>query len=411
MMIPDDPIGIIELGNIKIKCIIVKINSANISEILSTAIINSEGIHNGVIVNLAKASNVIRSCIGEAEKKAEVSIKKINVIVEQPEFLCTKLSKNRKINGSKVQKEDIEFLLKEAKKQVSLNDEKQSIIHIFNHNYIVDGKTFLEEPIDVYADHLSHEMTFITMPKNNIKNIIQAFTNCDIEVERFISCTFALAIELLNHNDLFEGSILVDFGFEKTSLGLFKSLALVNSFTLPIGINHFIKDLSKVCSLTLEESSNIIKQIDFSFQNNNQFFDEKDFLKKNYFNYSSFRKISKFLILSIIKARIEEISEILKKQIILTGFNPNFGNKFFLVGGGSNLNNINLYFSNFFGSEVKNLGQEIKAKEENESIENFASCFGAFKLIKNGWETEAIPQIVEKSDKKKSFLSKIFSNQ
>lgn len=401
---------VIELGSTKINCVIAEASDENI-KIIATSTTPSIGIHNGVIVNPLEAVKAIRSCLSNVENKANVVLKKVNVVLEMPEFSCTKLSKYKKIDGSKIQKDDIVFLLKEAKKEVNINDKKRTIIHIFNHNYVVDGKKFIKKPIGVYADHLSHEMTFITMPKNNIKNIIQAFTNCDIEVERFISCTFALAIELLNHNDLFEGSILVDFGFEKTSLGLFKSLALVNSFTLPIGINHFIKDLSKVCSLTLEESSNIIKQIDFSFQNNNQFFDEKDFLKKNYFNYSSFRKISKFLILSIIKARIEEISEILKKQIILTGFNPNFGNKFFLVGGGSNLNNINLYFSNFFGSEVKNLGQEIKAKEENESIENFASCFGAFKLIKNGWETEAIPQIVEKSDKKKSFLSKIFSNQ
>ena len=100
-MIVDDPIGIIELGNIKIKCIIVKINNENVAEILSTSLIDSEGIHNGVIINITKASNAIRSCISKAEKKAEISIKKINVVIEQPEFLCTKLSKDRKINGSK----------------------------------------------------------------------------------------------------------------------------------------------------------------------------------------------------------------------------------------------------------------------------------------------------------------------
>ena len=44
---------------------------------------------------------------GKAEKKAEVSLKQINVIIEQPEFLCTTLSKNRKINGSKIHKDDI----------------------------------------------------------------------------------------------------------------------------------------------------------------------------------------------------------------------------------------------------------------------------------------------------------------
>ena len=141
--------GVIELGSVSIKCVIFQINSDNTSAILSASITNSDGIHNGVIVSPAKASNAIRLCIAEAEKKANVQLKKINVVLEQPDFLCTKLSKNKKIDGSKIQKEDIEFLLKEGKKQITLNDEKQSIIHIFNHNYIVDGKTFIEEPIKI----------------------------------------------------------------------------------------------------------------------------------------------------------------------------------------------------------------------------------------------------------------------
>ena len=75
-----EPIGIIELGNINIKCLIFNIKDSNDSEILSTSITSSEGIHNGTVVNLAKATNAIRFCISAAEKKAEVSIKKISSI-------------------------------------------------------------------------------------------------------------------------------------------------------------------------------------------------------------------------------------------------------------------------------------------------------------------------------------------
>ena len=176
----EDIIGIIELGNIKIKCLIFKINKNNHSAILSTSITPSDGLQNDIVINLEKASNAIRLSISDAENKAKISLKKINVIFEQPDFLCTKFTKHQKIDGSKIHRHDIEFLLKEAKKQLLLNDKKQSIIHIFNHNYIVDGKFFVEEPIDVYADTLSHEMTFVTVPKNNLKNINQIFNNCDI---------------------------------------------------------------------------------------------------------------------------------------------------------------------------------------------------------------------------------------
>ena len=72
-------------------------------------------------------------------------------------------------------------------------------------------------------------------------------------------------------------------GFEKISLGLFKNLALVHSITLPIGINHITKDISKVCSLNLDESEVIKNNIDFSFQNNKNLFDKNNYLKKYLF--------------------------------------------------------------------------------------------------------------------------------
>ena len=410
-MIPANPIGLIELGNINIKCLIFNINEDNSAEILATSIFKSEGIHNGVIVNLSKASNAIRLCISATEKKAGSLLKKINVIVEQPEFLCTKLSKNKKINGSKIHKDDIEFLLKEAKKQVTCNDDKQSIIHIFNHNYVVDGKKFIEEPIEVYADSLSHEMTFITMPKNNIKNINQAFIECDIDVERIISCTFALAVKLLNNNELQLGSILIDIGFEKTSLGIFKNLALVHSITLPIGVNHIIKDISKVCLLSLEESKIIINKIDFSLKNNKELFDEDYYLKSIYFSNSSYRKISKSLILNIAKSRIDEIFEMIKKQIIVTGLNSILGINFFIVGGGSNLINLEKYCSNFFKLHVNKLEKKNMEQDNKRLYENFSSCLGAMKIITDGWETEAIPESINKHGQKTGLLSRIFGNR
>ena len=293
--------------------------------------------------------------------------------------------------------------MKEAKKQVLNNDRKQSIIHIFNHNYIVDNKTFIEEPIDVFANSFSHEMTFITMPQNNLKNIDQAFFNCDIEVERYISCTFALAVKYLNNHDFQSGSILIDIGHEKISFGMFKNLAIVHSATLSIGVNHLVKDISKVCLLDSKESKFLVKKLDFSFQNNEELFDKNNYLKDIFFKNSSYRKISKSLVLDVVKARLDETFEIIKKQIIESGLNPALGANLFVVGGGANLSNIDQYCSKIFSSEVKNLGKN------NEFESSFMSCLGAIKIITDGWETEAIPEIKNKNAQKLGFFAKIFS--
>ena len=64
----------------------------------------------------------------------------------------------------------------------------------------------------------------------------------------------------------------------------------------------------------------------------------------------------------------------------------------------------------FFESEVEKLINNKKTKNENKMVENFSSCFGALKLIQNGWETEAIPESTDKHRQKKGFFTRIFSN-
>jgi len=400
----EEAIGIIELGNINLKCLIFKINKNNDTEILSATTTPSEGIFNDVVMNLKKASDSIRKSISKTEKEAKVSLKKIHVIFEQPDFLCTRFSKHKKIDDSKIHRHDIEFLLKEAKKQLMLNDKNQSIIHIFNHNYIVDGKIFIEEPINVFADSLTHEMTFITAPKNNLKNINQVFLDCDIEIERLISKTFALGVELFDTQELQAGIVLINLGSKKISLGLFKNLALVHSINFPLGIDHIANDILKVCSLNLEESFTIRNNIDFLFKNNQNIFDENNFLKKDFFIDTKFRKISKDLIFNIVKARTDEIFEMLKKQLVLAGFNFSSGTNLFLTGQGSNLNNIDQYCRNFFELNT--------TARKNENLEkNFSACMGGVKIISDGWETEAIPELKPKSIEKVGFLRKIFGNR
>ena len=395
-----EAIGIIELGNLNLKCLIYKINNNN-QEILSATTTPSEGIHNDVVMNLKKASDAIRLSISTAEKKAKISLKKIHVILEQPDFLCTRFSKQKKIDDSKIHRRDIEFLLKEAKKQLSLNDKDQSIVHIFNHNYIVDGKIFIEEPIDVFADSLTHEMTFITAPKNNLKNLNQIFLDCDIEIERLISQTFALGVELFKTEELKSGVVLINIESKKISLGLFKNLALVHSITFPVGTDHITNDISKVCSLNLEESLAIRNNIDFLFNNNQHLFDENNFLKESFFIDSKFRKISKSLIFDIIKARLEEILEMIKKQLTLTGFNFNSGTNIFLTGESANLKNLEKYFQDFLG-----LNTILRRKDNLEK--DFSASLGGIRIITEGWETEAIPETKAGNIEKAGFLRKIF---
>ena len=108
---------------------------------------------------------------------------------------------------------------------------------------------------------------------------------------------------------------------------------------------------------------------------------------------------------------MDEIFEMIKKQIFLMGFNSAIGVKFFITGGGSNLMNISSYCSNFFLLTVEKIKKNKTMNSRDVSDENFSSCFGAIKLIKDGCETEAIPETSGKYSDKRSFLDRLFGRR
>ena len=95
----------------------------------------------------------------------------------------------------------------------------------------------------------------------------------------------------------------------------------------------------------------------------------------------------------------------------MSGFSKSFGIKTFIAGGGSNLQNIEIFCTKFFNEEVYKLGKVGEEKNKSENLKFFFACLGAIKLINDGWETEAIPKTSGKYTEKKGFFAKIFGTK
>ncbi len=69
--------------------------------------------------------------------------------------------------------------------------------------------------------------------------------------------------------------------------------------------------------------------------------------------------------------------------------------------------NIDNFFVNLFGPNVKKI-EKNNFKSEVGLEKNLASCFGALKIIKEGWETEAIPKKNVENIEKISLFERFF---
>ena len=98
--------------------------------ILTKKLSHNAGIKKGKIINFDYTVKTINKDLQDIEQKAKIVFKNISVVLNQKDIFCTNLSGFKKLNGSKVEKRDLDYILNEAKSSISKNQEKNSILHL-----------------------------------------------------------------------------------------------------------------------------------------------------------------------------------------------------------------------------------------------------------------------------------------
>ena len=386
-----DIISFILISNSGLVCKIFRVSDDKKIVLIGESYSSSEGIQNGIVVNIELASKSVRACISEAEKKSKINLSDIHILFEPTNLLSTRVTKYKKLGGSKIYKEDLSYLISEGKNQILSNDVKRNILHAYNFNYVVDNVKFLSEPINIYSDFFYHELSFLTLPKNIFKNITQVFNNCELRINRFILNSFALGVENLTNEEINNGCLMINFENKNTNLIFFLMGSIIFYKTLPISIGHIIMDISKGCSLSLSEAQKIfqyygiIERIDLKKEKSKK----KTYINQSFFTESKYRKISENLIFEIISSRSEEIVEFINRSINSSGLNLENLQKAYFYGNTYGVEGIEKFLSNNFEAFVENIDTSIDIAFK-----------GGLKIILEGHNTEAIPENNQEKVKK-----------
>ena len=385
---------IAEISNDNIRYLVYKFDEKSQYKILSKKIYKNNGIKRGKIVDFETSAKKINEDIKLLEKESNQTFKNISLVINEPEISSVNLSGFKKLKGSKVDKRDLEYILNEAQISIAQNNRKNSILHIINSYFILDKIKKNKIPLNLHGDHLSLHMTFISLPKNNLKNIKALFDNCDLKIERIITKPLACGINLLNKKNKKTDFLLINFDKEFSSISFFEESSLVFTKIFPFGTNSIINDISKLCSINENEVRLIIKKIDFAGK-----IDRKNYIDKNLFQESEFKKLSIKHVKEIINARIIEMLDYL--------FNKNknlkyVNEKILSVDIFFEDNEVLEYLGKLFHENLR-IGN-TKTQIELLKLDDFFALSGAAELIFKGWDKEAIPL----NKVKKSVISRFF---
>lgn len=393
----NEPYLLLEIDDKKFFFLVVNYSEDLNYKIIDTLKIKSSGVKDGKIIDADISSRIIKENLNIIEKKNNFIFKTITIINNQKNFDCVNISGFKKLSGSQVSEEDISFILNDIKKLIVDNYPEKNLIHLFNSNCILDNINLSNLPIGLHGEFYSHHLTFFLLPKNDVKNVKLVLSKCDLEVERIILKPFTDGIMKINSMNKKKNFTLITIGNAHSSISIFEKSSLLYSQSFSFGTDMLLKDVEKICSIEFIEVSKIFDEVHFDDLFNKN---DKSYLDKKFFTSSKYRKISLSHLFDIIKARLNEITDL----IYLKNINLNYLKK----------DNKSIFLSiedpvikkNLLVSFKKRLTfGNTKTLEDSTQYDESNSCIASAELVGKGWEKEAIPII----HRKKSIISRIFS--
>ena len=318
----------------------------------------------------------IQKIISSFEKDTNEYIDNINLMIDSPKMFSVGISISKKLDGSVLKKNNIQFLVQEAKQQISKYYSNYNITHIIINNYKIDNIDYSYLPDEIKCHFICLDIFFICLPTDLVIYYKDIFSKSNISINKIICSSYAKSINYKDNLNLTGHTSFIDVGFNKTSIFSYYNDIFLSLNILPIGGNHITKDVSKILRIDLAQS----EKIKINFDKNLKVLNDKNI---------SIDKLQK-----IIFARTEEILELCTKSLesnLLI-----FGKfKMILMGEGSKILDNDYKDKIFFDTDINFL------EETSENI-----CQSGYKLAMGLNKREVV--VVPKKQIKLGFFEKLF---
>tara|TARA_B100001250_G_scaffold412554_1_gene444078 strand:+ start:3886 stop:5067 length:1182 start_codon:yes stop_codon:yes gene_type:complete len=337
--------------------------------------------------------------VREAEKKISNHLESVFVLCDDSEILSVDLSIKKNFDQNVLIKDVYYSMIEECNQLINNNYINRKIIHRIITRYIIDEKEIIESSkIDLTGKSIIIEIKYICFPTKKFNKIKNVFKKNNLEITNFFCSSYVKSFSYINSLNDYDYITFVDIGWEKSTLTSFHKKKIICINSIPVGGNHFTKDISKIFKINFQESENIKKifnksELEFSYDQDINSKNEK-FLKE-----IISKNISVDLLKKVILSRIEEIIELLFKNFYCLDKVKKFSNSILvLTGNGSKLLDKNTFYMN----------DEYKFKEiifyEEKDLE---ICLTGLKFSVNSDESDFL--ISQKNHKKTGIFERFFN--
>ena len=341
-------VAVLDIGSTKICCVIARLvpraegkslkGRTHTVEVIGFGYGKSSGIKSGVITDLDKAEQAVRTVVGMAERAAGLTVQSVIVNVTAGRLGSETFSATVNLGGQEVERGDIQRVLR-AVNERSVRAER-SIIHALPIGYALDGQKGIKDPRGMVGEKLSVDVSVISAETLAMRNLELVLHRCHLQIEALVATPYASGLSTLVDDEAHLGVCCIDLGGATTTVSVFSDGQLVYADAIAIGGHHLTLDIARHLSVSVADAERL-KTVYGSVLPGQA--DERDLITITPVGApidEAPGQIPRSHITRIVRPRIEEMFTAVRDRMQATGMMDVCGRRFVLTGGGSELTGI-----------------------------------------------------------------------
>ncbi len=371
-------IAVLDVGTSKIACFIAKVDANGELEIIGIGHQLAEGTRAGVITDMYAAERCISAAVSAAEKMAGVNVDKITVSLSSKGAASQLIKVDVEIGEREIRLSDVLTLIQKVQEDVRQDDDL--LIHCLPLEYAVDDNQGVSKPVGMVGQKLEAIMHVVRYAKNAAQNLVRCLAKCHLDIETFVSSSYAAGLSCLTEDDRKLGTLILDMGAGHTSFSLFKNGEMVFVDSVPVGGMHITNDIAlglETDLVSAERIKTLYGNVVSSVRDEQELID----VPQKESGRDEVAHIQRAVLVKIIQPRVEEMFEMVKQKLEAAGFGK-MGGRLVVTGGASQLAGVRQFAGHAFGKRaVRGLPTELKGSAESTSGPAFSVPIGMLSYV------------------------------
>lgn len=346
----------LDIGTTTVRCVVGHVDGPQgTPTIIGVGDCTNSGMRKGTVVNLVNAASAIDKALESAERMsghdihdATVSINGSHIVGMSSKGVIAVGSASHEITDEDLAR------VKDAATVVQLPANRE-ILEVTPRSYELDGQDNIKDPIGMTGVRLEVDAHVITALGPHLKNLVKSCEMTETNPRATIVAGLAAARAVVSDQQTENGVLLVDIGGTTTNIAVYEEGDLQHVAVLPIGGVNITNDLAIGLKTDLDVAEQVKLQHGTAWPKSRKSAQDSVTVKID-------KRTHEFAIDDvdmIIEARLDELFELVTKELKSIGRAAKLPGGVVLSGGGAQLSGITEY-----AKEALQLSARVGESEE-----------------------------------------------